>query len=296
MPEANNLDMLRQDAGVDEVEPESEAVLEELAQELLSIQERFRLGAKPASSGGRALALLRLCPGLTQEQWTEFSERLGLEHWISISLGANTYPQARRLQQMLEKLSYDSDHDPLTGLANRRAFDRALDMELERSRRHNSPLALAILDLDNFKSVNDTYGHAMGDKVLERLAQVMNDHKRRYDTAGRLGGEEFALLLPEVGSIKAEKILNRLIRSFREQTFTPEGRAPFSVTASVGVASCLGRLEIAPQAMVELADQALYRAKSMGKNRVVAAPIPDMERVSDKTLVHAEEKRFLFSA
>jgi diguanylate cyclase (GGDEF)-like protein len=156
-------------------------------------------------------------------------------------------------------------------------------------------MALAILDLDDFKSVNDTYGHALGDEVLVRLAQVMENHMRRYDTAGRLGGEEFGLLLPEVGSTKAQKILDRLIRSLREQIFTPEGRPPFSVTASIGVASCMGRLKIEPQALSDLADKALYQAKSQGKNQVVAAPIPDLEAAPDATLVHAEEKRFLFS-
>jgi diguanylate cyclase (GGDEF)-like protein len=277
-------------AGTDEV------LLDELAQELLSLQDHFRRCSEssPESLDNGEVALLRLCPGIKPDEWRRISERLSLQHWLSMPLSSNTYPHLLRLQQTLEKLSYESEHDPLTGLANRRAFDRALDTELERSRRHRTPLALAVIDVDDFKAVNDTYGHAMGDEVLTRLAQLMHDHKRRYDTAGRLGGEEFGLLLSGVGVVKAGKIMNRLLKSVRELEFTPDGSTPFRITASVGLASCMGRMDIAPPALMDLADKALYQAKSAGKNQVVTAPVPDLETVHDQTLVHADEKKFLF--
>ncbi|MFW5836489.1 MAG: GGDEF domain-containing protein [Desulfovibrionaceae bacterium] len=275
---------------------EQDVVLEELAEELLSLQGRFRQCLQSrGENDNQEMALLRLCPGIGLEDWRRLSERLSLEHWVSLPLAADAYPHLLRLQQTLEKLSYESEHDPLTGLANRRAFDRALDMELERSRRHKTPLALAVIDLDDFKSINDTYGHAVGDEVLVRMAQLMHDHKRRYDTAARLGGEEFGLLLSGVGAVKAGKILNRLIASLRQVEFAPQEGRPFKVTASVGLACCMGRMEIDAATLMGLADKSLYQAKAEGKNQVITAPIPDLERVPDQTLVHADEKRFLFS-
>ncbi len=135
----------------------------------------------------------------------------------------------------------------------------------------------------------------MGDEVLVRMAQLMHTHKRRYDTAARLGGEEFGLLLSGVGAVKAGKILNRLIASLRQVEFTPQEGRPFRVTASAGLACCMGRMEIDAATLMGLADKSLYQAKAEGKNQVITAPIPDLERVPDQTLVHADEKRFLFS-
>ena len=169
--------------------------------------------------------------------------------------------------EILEKLALT---DPLTGLANRRAFQEALEAELARVARHGRPAAVLLLDLDHFKAVNDTWGHAVGDEVLAGFAQILRRGCRRGDLAARIGGEEFALLLPATGLAPALAVGERIRRATE---WRPLGRsAQVPVTVSVGVASTEGlpappdTLELVPRA-----DAALYRAKGEGRNRVVAA-------------------------
>jgi PleD family two-component response regulator len=142
------------------------------------------------------LGVFRLLPGLRPEQWTELAQKHGLSHWLTLPVEGSVYPHLRVYQEALERLTYQTDHDPLTGLANRRAFERSLDMEIERARRSRQPVCLALLDLDDFKAVNDTYGHLAGDEVLRGLSPILGRNKRRYDLAARIGGEEFALVPP----------------------------------------------------------------------------------------------------
>jgi diguanylate cyclase (GGDEF)-like protein len=164
------------------------------------------------------------------------------------------------LMRRLERLSMV---DPLTGLGNRRAFDRAIDIELARSRRGGLPLGLVVLDVDHFKRFNDTHGHPAGDRALAAVGACLAGIGRREDSACRIGGEEFALLLPGAGDAAAAEVAERVRRAV-EAISLPEG----TVTVSLGVASTMG--DTAPSTLVAEADRRLYEAKRKGRNRVVS--------------------------
>jgi diguanylate cyclase (GGDEF)-like protein len=158
--------------------------------------------------------------------------------------------------------------DPLTELANRRRFMAALGTELQRAERFGESVALVLADLDNFKSVNDTFGHQTGDRVLASFADVLRERVRDIDLAARLGGEEFAILLPETDMSGGERLAERL-RDAVERLRLPEAEeARIAVTASFGVAAYPDSANAAD--LLAAADAALYAAKLRGKNRVVA--------------------------
>ena len=153
----------------------------------------------------------------------------------------------------------------LTELANRRALIARLEQETERSRRYSTPMAIAMVDLDNFKLVNDTYGHDVGDQVLRRTANAIRSSVRSVDLAARYGGEEFTVLFPHLTLEQAVGAMERCRAAIADDTAEPR------LTVSVGVAAsppAPADLDV----LLSLADQALYAAKQSGKNRVVAAP------------------------
>jgi diguanylate cyclase (GGDEF)-like protein len=158
--------------------------------------------------------------------------------------------------------------DELTDLANRRRFSETLKLEVRRAERFGHPLALVLADLDDFKLVNDRFGHQAGDEVLRRFAAVMRECVRDVDLAARYGGEEFALLLPDTGLEGAGRLAERLAESFNGLVLRDPVHGDLRVTASFGVAAY-------PEAttsdeLLAAADRALYAAKAAGKNRVVA--------------------------
>lgn len=243
------------------------------------------------------LVIMRLCAGLTMDQWGELAKRHNLSRWMALPLAENPAPHLVQLQKILEDLTYRSEHDPLTNLANRAAFERVLELEFERTGRTGAPLCLAIVDLDDFKLINDTHGHPCGDKVLVELAGILLAGKRGYDLAARIGGEEFVLILPGAGMVRALAVVERLLEALRERVFycSPHGTEPFRVTASVGLACHRGGAGLSPKELFEMADKALYKAKQNGKNRVEKAPLPPLPEDIRKTFVHSEEKLFLFT-
>ncbi|TML23303.1 MAG: GGDEF domain-containing protein [Actinobacteria bacterium] len=159
--------------------------------------------------------------------------------------------------------------DDLTGLVNRRRFIEALESEIVRANAFHSPLSVVLGDLDHFKLVNDRFGHQTGDEVLRRFADIVREHLRDVDVPGRIGGEEFAILLPETDAAGAVAVAERVRRSLRALRPTPERSG--AVTASFGVAQ-LTPGETGDE-LLRRADVALYRAKSEGRNTVtVEAP------------------------
>lgn len=169
---------------------------------------------------------------------------------------------------MEAELTHLATTDALTGVANRRQFMRQLESELARIQRHRQPAGLLMLDLDHFKRVNDSYGHAAGDAVLVAFAEILRGALRRMDWVGRLGGEEFAVLLPDSSLDDAAKLAERL----RQNTMTHQvmtGGQIISVTVSIGVA-LLRASDAHSDAALARADAALYRAKTTGRNRVVS--------------------------
>ncbi len=167
--------------------------------------------------------------------------------------------------QLLERLSSTDD---LTGLANRRQFFAVLDKEMERAKRHNKPLAIVEFDLDRFKTVNDTFGHAEGDRVLKGVSGVIQEHIRRYDLAARLGGEELAILLPETPAEAAKTLAERICAAVEATVKAGGGRRV--ITLSGGVAGWSSDTEDGA-ALLKRADEALYRAKAGGRNRIEMA-------------------------
>lgn len=163
--------------------------------------------------------------------------------------------------------------DGLTGIANRRQFDRALERELRRTRREQQPLSLIFLDLDEFKRFNDTYGHARGDDVLRQVAQTLDETFRRGgDLVARYGGEEFAVVLPGVDGRRASLYAERLRRRIWRLSIPYDAsQVTDRVTISAGVATVGAELIASPDQILLVADRALYRAKCLGKNRIVPA-------------------------
>jgi diguanylate cyclase (GGDEF)-like protein len=169
---------------------------------------------------------------------------------------------------LYEKTQILSITDGLTGLYDHQEMLKVLDNEWTRSLRYKSPLSIAIIDLDNFKKVNDTYGHQIGDKVLMNLASVVKKVCRTTDTASRYGGEEFLLILAETEVEGAMQIAERIRKEFASLKFN-KGGMEFSVTLSCGVAGLDVEKISSPSALIQIADQALYRAKKGGRNRTV---------------------------
>jgi diguanylate cyclase (GGDEF)-like protein len=162
--------------------------------------------------------------------------------------------------------------DSLTGLANRRRLFDCLEQEVYRAQRYGTALSLVMFDIDHFKRINDSWGHATGDWVLCRIARETHQLLRKTDQAGRYGGEEFVVLLPETDLSEALLLAQRLRQRISDTAITPEHDAPMPVTVSVGVAA------LAPdetgEELIHRADQALYRAKQNGRNRVETALDP----------------------
>jgi diguanylate cyclase (GGDEF)-like protein/PAS domain S-box-containing protein len=168
------------------------------------------------------------------------------------------------LEGQLERLA---TLDPLTGIYNRRTFMSLATRDLSRCRREQQQLSLLVLDLDHFKQVNDTYGHAAGDAVLLHLANLMHAEVRQHDIIARAGGEEFFVSLGNTGLAAAELLAQRLCRSLAAGPVEHDGRR-IEVTASIGVADCDPRRDTIETAL-QRADAALYEAKRRGRNRVV---------------------------
>ncbi len=170
-----------------------------------------------------------------------------------------------------EALQHQATHDALTGLWNRPAILNALRREQQRARREGKPLCVVMLDLDHFKRINDTYGHAAGDDVLYQAAQRIQASLRPYDEVGRYGGEEFLIVLSGCGQADGLALAERLRQAIAgEPLKTLVG--PLSITASLGLAASPPDARLSAGALVRAADAALYRAKEAGRNRVEAAP------------------------
>jgi diguanylate cyclase (GGDEF)-like protein len=158
--------------------------------------------------------------------------------------------------------------DHVTGLANRRRFERQLDREVTRTLRYGRPFCLLLLDIDHFKNVNDTYGHEAGDEAIQYLAKTLQAETRGIDLSARIGGEEFAVLLPETDFESGLEVAERLCRAIRETKIPVAG----SITASFGVAEFPSCAKTGRE-LVAVADAAMYEAKRLGRNRVERAGI-----------------------
>jgi len=178
--------------------------------------------------------------------------------------------QARQeLATAYRKADANAAMDHVTGLANRRAFDKHLEIEWRRAILENFSISLIMIDVDQFKLYNDSYGHVAGDTCLLAVGTVLrNAPLRTSDLAARYGGEEFAIILPRAGAEGALLVAERIRQSIVDQCLPHRAQLPGIVTVSAGVATVQPRPEGKATSLIEMADHALYRAKTEGRNRV----------------------------
>jgi diguanylate cyclase (GGDEF)-like protein len=174
--------------------------------------------------------------------------------------------QRKNLERELQRLATT---DMLTGMANRRAFLECAESVYAHSRHSGEPLTLLMLDLDHFKSINDRFGHLEGDRTLAEFAQAVKSQLRASDVAGRLGGEEFGVLLPATSLDEGRQVALRILHSVRALQLHDEGGNAYHVTASLGLSTFRGT-DRSLRDMLDRADQALYQAKHHGRNQIAS--------------------------
>ena len=168
--------------------------------------------------------------------------------------------------RMMEKLQKLAITDGLTKLYNSRSFYTQLELEVDRFNRYKHPLALLLLDIDNFKEYNDSYGHLEGDKVLVRFSQIIKTCLRANDSAYRYGGEEFTVILPETNGDEAKTVAQRIRASLEAEKYKPIPGKVARITISIGVTQCYPKEELST--FIRRADKAMYLSKENGRNRV----------------------------
>lgn len=193
---------------------------------------------------------------------------------MALHLMAALSVRIRNADEQISSLSDQAVRDPLTGLLNRRAFHERLNEEVERARRYGSTFSLLLVDLDHFKSINDTLGHQAGDQVLAWVGRVLLEHTRAADAAFRVGGEEFAILCPSSDATRSRHAADRLVEVVAEAR--PPLEHELRVTMSAGYASCPEH-GATVEAVYGAADDALLRAKQQGRNCVCDPVVPAVE-------------------
>src|SRR5688572_2363622 len=220
------------------------------------------LAMLPLVAKGQSIGLVELF-SKTKIRWDaqrlELARTMANEAAIALE-NARLYEDARKL----------ADRDPLTGFYNHRFLHERMGEEVVRSQRGRRPLSVLMLDLDDFKLVNDTFGHLFGDRVLTWAAEVIRSTLRVSDVAARYGGDEFALILPDTGSDEARHAAERILEAFREQPFVGEQRGPVPIAASIGVATFPGDGRTGTE-LIAAADTALYQVKRGGGHDAAAA-------------------------
>jgi diguanylate cyclase (GGDEF)-like protein len=235
------------------------------ADELMNSLERVQDGVAVLFIGVAATTLARRSEAIALGAFDYFQ----MPAELSLLIARTT--QLVALRQTIARLRAEADRDYLTGLANRRRFRTALGQELERWRRYRVPCALVLVDIDHLKKINDKHGHSAGDRVIRHIASSLMELSRDNDTAARLGGEEFALLLAGVDNEKALAAAERLRHVVCAVPVEDVG----TVTISLGVAACPSHA-ITERTLYAVSDAALYNAKREGRNRTAVAPVMDV--------------------
>ena len=238
-------------AHADLVEAQLQISYEQLKAE---IQERQSAEAKLEASQNKLESLVEIL----------HQEKQDLELILETTIEHSNFVEA--------SLHYESIHDPLTGLFNRRHLEIAFAQSMNSAQQSQQPLSILLMDIDHFKNFNDTYGHKAGDVVLKVVSQVVQDSLRDLDMAFRYGGEELVIILPHTSSKIAQKIAEKL--RLRIKNLKQEYSYHFltGITISIGVANFPEHSNICDE-LLQLADTALYQAKSEGRDRVVVAPL-----------------------
>jgi two-component system cell cycle response regulator len=221
-------------------------------------------GLREEQSGVFFLRNMGDAPALTQQD-VDFAESV-----VRTAVGAIEKAYAlQSAQSDKERYQWLAITDPLTGCLNRRALMEKLDEELDRMRRYDLALSVLMIDLDRFKQVNDTRGHIAGDRVLQQVGEMLRHEVRSVDVVARYGGEEFVIVLPETALEGATSFAERIRERIADHNFA-DASEPLQTTVSIGVASVAPGNLVAPESLIAMADEALYRAKHDGRNLVRA--------------------------
>lgn len=200
--------------------------------------------------------------------------------WVRIQI-ATDISARKEMEEELHKArryaEYLADTDTLTSLNNRRAFFRQGDLALKQACRFSQPVSLIMFDLDHFKQINDQWGHTAGDQILKQVAAIASRTVRESDVVARIGGEEFAIILPQTPPDSALVLAQRL-RSTIEATTTAWDGSLISCTTSIGIASTVGCSTTSLSILISKTDSALYDAKNSGRNCIVCAPTDPNEK------------------
>jgi diguanylate cyclase (GGDEF)-like protein len=195
----------------------------------------------------------------------------------------NVSEDFEKIQKKLDSLCEEVAKDGLTGLFNRKYLDTTISIEMEKAFRGNTSLCFAIFDIDDFKKVNDVYGHQCGDHVLQLFSKLINNSIRKIDIPARYGGEEFCVVFPQTSLYHAKRVLNRFLDQLRQLTIIcPDSKKEFSITCSIGVSCYKGISEETPEKLLSIADKSLYEAKNTGKDKVVDGGIIDVLKTKKK--------------
>jgi len=218
--------------------------------------------AVPVLSGAEAVGALCVTDRVRDEAFTAEDVNVLRRFAATAALAI----ERQRAIASAEKFAHAAAVDPITGVFNRRHLHIRLDEELQRSRRHNIPVAVLVLDIDDFKTINDSYGHLVGDLVLRDVAEILRRSVRVFDICARFGGDEFVIVMPGSASAGATRIAERIRELIADYTPGDRRLARLSLTASIGLAMSFP--ESTATDVLDRADRALYTAKHHGKNRV----------------------------
>lgn len=196
---------------------------------------------------------------------------IALPPWAFL-FGWYAWRRWRESNEMLEYIHYKASVDYLTGVHNRKSFDKKIRREVERAHRYDGMFAMMMVDLDHFKEINDRFGHVVGDEVLMRIGSLLKERFRKVDFIGRYGGEEFAIILPQTDLPNAERVADELLQILRDKPIPIQnGAKDIKVTASIGVGFFSQHDLYTPEEFIDKCDQALYRAKNQGRDQVCVA-------------------------
>lgn len=262
----------------------------------LQILEDMLLNSNPSSSAdsdSEALALVKVFKDISHQEWENMSKNSGIDPgWMPLPVNREKFSTLLSLSSTIENLARSRDIDPLSGLKNRGFFERVLARELEKSLTYKVPLTLAIIDIDDFKKINDQLGHVCGDEVIRNFSEILASGVRGDDHACRIGGEEFALILPGTGMVKSRPLLERIMETVREsEVYCDSGRSKTAYTVSIGSVTYRGQGKLEPEAFLALADEQLYKVKQSGKDSL--ATVSASQVIDDTSMVGSDEKNFL---
>jgi len=216
----------------------------------------------PLRAGGQMFGLLVL--------YRAKGRALGKDQVQALYASVNHLALALKNAAMFSQVKIRADHDALTRIHNRRAFDERLVDELRRHQRYNHPMSLLMVDIDHFKDINDRFGHLVGDEVLREVGSILSGTLRSTDFTARYGGEEFVVILPQTTEEHSRILAERLRALIAEARFSHDGEL-FSITVSIGAATLQPGALTKRKELLEKADKALYRAKNLGRNQVCTA-------------------------